>query len=238
MLTPAMLVRQVRALLDTDDLPTAVLPFLANLGHPALVGGAVRDLARESVNPSSDLDFVMLSGDHHRFLAAMHDARALPNRFGGFRLFTFHREVDVWHISDTWARTRGLRSVEDPRDLLETTFFDWDSILFDVPNLHLVMHDDYLDRLKSNVLDVRLLANPNPTGTLVRAIRRAALWKVQFGPGLSDFSRRQLDAENWDDLVRLDASAFKVPVLCSLNEHALRNALLSSDAQGLTTPVP
>lgn len=220
------------------EIEAGVLPFLTCLGRPALVGGAIRDLARGGRKAfSSDLDFVILSGSHHRFAEQMSAAKAVANKFGGYRLQLLHWQVDVWHIHDTWARTNGHRSVEQPEDLLECTFFDWDSVLFDVMRRRVIMHDDYLDRMHSNVLDIRLEANPNPRGALIRALRRAALWNVRFGPRLSEFARRQMSSAQWADLVRVDSRAFKNPVLRSLQSVDVQRALHIPDADGVTAPV-
>ena len=76
---------------------------------------------------------------------------------------------------------------------------------------------EYLLRLKAGVMEVCLEENPNPGGSLVRALRRAALWKIRFGPQLSMFSRHYLCALDWHDLVERDRAAFDSAVLAHLD---------------------
>lgn len=115
--------------------------------------------------------------------------------------------------------------MNDIRDLLNCTFFDWDAILFDLQSRELIASQSYFSMLRSGVMDVNLEENPNPTGSLVRAIRRGWLWKVRFGPKLSSFVRRRLDQERWDALVALDESAFVRPVLRHCDPARLRTIL-------------
>lgn len=227
---------------DHSELRVRILPYLLSLGEVALIGGAIRDLARLGRNGfSSDLDFVIHSSNRGRFQDAMATVHAKPNRFGGFALPFHGWKVDVWHLEDTWARTVGLRQVEKLSDLLKCTFFDWDSVVFDVRTRHISFGDDYLTRLRSNVMDLCLEQNPNPSGSLVRALRRAALWNVRFGPNLTEFSRRNLGTLDWAALVALDKAAFTDAVLVYLDPIDLMRRLDSVDClpgQRTTLPVP
>src|SRR5690606_34327191 len=134
--------------------------FLESLGHVALIGGAIRDVARAGKRSfSSDLDFVIFRSNREEFRSRLDACRAVPNRFGGYRLDEFRLKVDVWHIEDTWARTAGLVRVDEPADLLKCTFFDWDSTIYDLHAGKLVLSDGYLDRLSRNVMDICLEEN-------------------------------------------------------------------------------
>jgi len=147
----------------------------------------------------------------------------------------------VWHIEDTWARTAGHVAVNEPADLLRCTFFDWDSVLFDISSAKLLIADDYFQRLTSNVMDIRLEKNPNPIGSLVRALRRAALWNVFFGPRLTAFSMHYLEEVPWHELVELDCRAFPKHVLKHLDRDRLLTRLNSPRTVAssvVTLPVP
>ena len=134
----------------------------------------------------------------------------------GFALDFVRWKVDVWSIEDTWAHTAGLVQVREPADLLKCTFFDWDAILFDLESEAIVAGENYFQLLAANVLDINLEENPNPRGSLVRALRRGALWKVRFGERLTNFVREQIRKETWDTLVALDDAAFSQGVLTLL----------------------
>jgi hypothetical protein len=206
-----------------------ILPQLQEVGKLALIGGAVRDVARSGVSRfRSDLDFVLYDGDATSFQNLMKRLAAVENRFGGFSIRYERWKVDIWALERTWARTAGLRNVSRIHDLLDCTFFDWDAIVFDLHTKSIIAKPDYFESLNAFVMDVNLEENPNPTGSLVRALRRGALWQVRFGPKLTSFVRRQLDQENWAALVRLDEKAFTLPVLRHYDPSRIR-ARLSQD---------
>ncbi len=218
-----------------------IFPFLRSLGSAVLIGGAIRDVARAGIRSfSSDLDFVIYGSPRDEFLSKVRDV-GVRNKFGGFAISGFGIKLDVWHLEDTWARTAGLRRVETPADLLNCTFFDWDSVIYELDTGKLVLPDDYFDRLSANVMDIRLEPNPNQMGATVRALRRAALWNVGFGPKLTQFCLRALETIPWDDLVALDSRAFPSPVLRRLSRSALLDNLAApkqSVAGVISVPVP
>jgi len=194
-----------------------VLPFLRSLGSVALIGGAIRDIARAGKGAfASDLDFVVYDTDREAFAERMQSCGGIRNKFGGYALTCFNWKVDLWHIEDTWAKTAGHVNVVRPHDLLRCTFFDWDSAIYELGTGKLTMVPGYLERMHLNVMDVCLEPNPNQMGALVRALRRAALWNVRFGARLGAFAARMLQQTAWSDLVSLDARAFRVPVLKDL----------------------
>lgn len=247
--TRDVLVKRVRRLLGLEgyaaqtEVSAKVLPYLNSLGSVALIGGAIRDVARAGRRGfSSDFDFVIYESDRQTFVDEMKACCSKPNKFGGYSLSLFERtKVDVWHIEDTWARTAGLASVTGPADLLNCTFFDWDSVVYEVGSAKLIVPADYFFRLSLNVMDIRLEANPNPRGSLVRALRRACLWNVKFGPRLTAFAKRSLTELQWDELVALDARAFSFPVLRYLNRATVMRHLECHAATPVgesTLPVP
>lgn len=224
--------KRLRRLLGEDgrrnaaEISTVILPQLQKFGHLALIGGAVRDVARLGVSRfRSDLDFVLYDGNLSGFRNLMQDLSARQNRFGGFSIRYARWRVDIWALEDTWAHTAGLRQVSHIQDLVNCTFFDWDAILFDLQTRAIITKPGYFDSVQAYVLDVNLEENPNPTGSLVRALRRGALWKVRFGAKLTSFVRDQLRKEAWESLVALDASAFAVPVLRHCDPICLRTRL-------------
>jgi hypothetical protein len=236
------LLRMDRQADDPSELRQQILPFIQSLGPALLIGGAIRDVARAGKEAfTSDFDFVVYGCDRGDFITKMNAGRGVLNRFGGYALNCFTQKVDVWHIEDTWARTAGHVAVTRPVDLLGCTFFDWDSVLFDILAMKLMTADDYFDKLTSNIMDIRLQENPNPVGSLVRALRRAALWNVCFGPRLTAFCKQYLEEVPWPELVELDQRAFHKPVLKYLDRDRLLEHLESPRvvrSSLATLPVP
>ncbi len=245
--TPDILRKRVRRLLrldhrseDQNEISARILPFLRSLGAVTLMGGAIRDLARAGRKGfASDLDFVVYGSDRSDFATQMERNRGLRNKFGGYSVPGFGWKVDVWHLEDTWAKTAGHVNVTTPAHLLECTFFDWDSAVYDVSTGRVIVPRDYFDILGARILDIRLAENPNPRGSLVRALRRAALWGVKFGPRLTEFSKRAIRDMPWKDLCELDSRAFHTSVLKHLDRVRLLERLETplDSSSGVTLPV-
>jgi hypothetical protein len=225
-----------------NPLSSEVIPALLRAGRPALIGGAIRDIARGGRAAfKSDLDFVVYGSRPTEFRETMRAAGAIENKFGGFGLQIGVWHIDAWHLQDTWARTAGLRDVHSLHDLLQCTFFDWDAIIFDLETRKLISKRGYFSKLSSGILDITLEPNPNPQGSLVRSLRRAALWHIDFGPKLTSFALNSLEQFNWPELVQLDRRAFDYPVLSNLNLSSLKCALRNPKRKGrilTSTPVP
>src|SRR5277367_2927527 len=102
---------------EWSEFSTSLLPQLKQLGSLALIGGAVRDVARVGVRSfRSDLDLVLYDGDVLAFRTFMLSLGSRPNRFGGFALSYDRWRIDIWALEDTWARTAGLRQVNKLSD--------------------------------------------------------------------------------------------------------------------------
>jgi hypothetical protein len=219
---------------DRRTLVLDVLPAFAKLGGTAIVGGMVRDLARSGPSGySSDIDLVVDPYDYAAFTDAVHVLGARANRFGGYGLQIGAWKVDVWALGDTWARTAGYREVETFADLVNCTFFDWDAAVYDLDRREVIVSDGYFERIRSGVLGLNLRENPNVLGSAVRAVRRAALWRVSLSRELADFV---LDAERrwgWNALMQLDAEAFAKPILKEIDWGKLAISLSAQSDTGL-----
>lgn len=161
----------------------------------AVIGGLVRDFAREGREGfRSDLDLVIDGpADHVAAFAA--ELGATSNRFGGFGCKLGPWMIDFWALETTWARRHRHVPVRRLEDVVGCTFFDWDAIAYDLRSRRLICADDYLSRIHERTLDINLLPNPSPLGNLVRAVRRLVLWQLQAGPSLQRFVIDHLDEE-------------------------------------------
>ena len=81
---------------DRNELTNDILPRLSGVGSIALIGGAVRDVARLGGDRfRSDLDFVVYDEDRDAFHSLMEQLGGRPNRFGGFGLRYSRWRIDV-----------------------------------------------------------------------------------------------------------------------------------------------
>lgn len=149
-------------------------PFLC--GYPAVIfGGAVRDLCLgENIN---DIDIV-IDGNLQSVKDALasQEIKYFETKFGGCR-FEYNKQMyDIWNISSTWAIANGhvpmCRDVFRP--LLYTTFFNRDSLYYDLRKKRLnLLHEYQWNVLHKRFLDIVLEKNPNPIKMAKRALSLA-----------------------------------------------------------------
>lgn len=193
----------------------------------AVIGGLVRDFAREGrMGFHSDLDLV-IDAPAGRVAALAAELGATANRFGGFGCKQGPWKIDFWALETTWARRHvPVRRLED---IVACTFFDWDAIAYDLRERRLICSNDYLARIRERTLDINLLPNPSPMGNLVRAVRRLVLWKVQPGPALQRFISEHLDEAALRFIHAKEAELYASPVSTRWSAVGeAREALLSS----------
>lgn len=211
-----------RQMPDRRRLGLDVLPRFGELGSIAIIGGMLRDIARQGARGyASDIDLVVDPLDPAAFREALIAMGGRENRFGGFGLELASWRVDVWALPDTWARTAGHREVNSFPDLLHCTFFDWDAIVYDLGRGRLLTRHGYFETLASGVLGLNLEANPNERGSAVRAIRKAVAWNARFSAPLADYVLAAEARHGWTDLATLDRTAFASPVLDGLHRDSL-----------------
>ncbi|WP_337236402.1 hypothetical protein [Proteus faecis] len=136
-------------------------------------GGVVRDI--ELQNTPSDIDLVF-NGDRNDFtylLECLSSEKLNKNKFGGFRIETNMLDIDFWHYEDTWAFSNDkVENVNNSIDnILKTTFFNWDAILFDLKKQNIICSNYYYYNLNNRYLDINLSDNPNSIGSFSRIIK-------------------------------------------------------------------
>jgi len=192
-------------------------PALA-CGSVGLIGGAVRDLAFQSVRKfKSDLDFVLCIDDVDAFERLSSTLDLQRNAFGGYRAIVGGLRVDFWEARHSWAHLAGHCQINDLSDVRKTTFFNLDAIILDVGKGELIADEEVLNGFLERYLDINLRPNPNEDGAAVRALRR--LWKNQLlaSKGLVDFLVERVDASGWEALIERDDLAFPhAPILAGL----------------------
>lgn len=209
-------------------LRNAVLPTFAALGQTVIFGGMPRDIARRGGKGfSSDVDLVVDPQDYGRFRDLMVELGGVENRFGGFAARMHGWRVDVWALQDTWARRTGLRRVEEITDILDTTFFDFDSVMYNISTGRVAASKNYFTLISESVLGLNLIENPNPMGSALRALRRALLWDVHLSDKLADYVLDSIDTYGWERLVELDTRAFRNAVLAYEERDRVVTGLLA-----------
>lgn len=145
-------------------------------------GGVVRDI--ELKNTPSDIDLVF-SGDRNEFNLLLEDLngeRLTKNKFGCFRIQTNRLDIDFWHIEDTWAFSNNKvdNANNSTNNILKTTFFNWDAILFNLKERTLISNEYYYYDLYNRYLDINLADNPNTIGSFSRIIKNVFYNHVKY----------------------------------------------------------
>lgn len=173
-------------------------------------GGALRDISLLGA-PSfaSDVDTVVQVHDGEAFIDILGRYGAVQNKFGGHRVRFERWNFDVWEVSRTWAFTEGVVEAHGPLSLLETTFFNWDAILYDWRSGSLHCGRNYFSDLSKKYLELVLEDNPNAVGALVRTLRTICLSdEVQTGPKLSAFIVDGLEDISNEEILSYEGSSF------------------------------
>lgn len=196
------------------ELREDILKVLLEVGDVYVVGGVVRDLAFYGANerPISDIDFVVTGRVRQLDLLATR-LGAKKNRFGGYGLKRGGYNVDFWSLHNTWAKVNHHARVNSPKDLIKTTFFDWDAIVYGVNTKEIFALPGYIDKLNKRVLDINLEDNPSIQGNLVRALRRLVMWDAKPGRKLNIFLSHYLDSADWNAVVLAEKNAFHIRYL-------------------------
>jgi hypothetical protein len=210
-------------------------PFLGlkelagSFGPMAIFGGLIRDLALGySREFSSDIDVVVKDMPPHVLARYLEPYKAQRNSFGGFRVQFGRWGFDLWTFDSTWAFAEGLIDGRELTDLLRTTFFNWDAVLFDIATGELTARPTYFEDLTNHWLAINLRQTPNELGATVRALRALAEGRVTLAPELAEFLHSRIPKYGLDQITAVDAkrtgrrrltSDFVGSVAIALREH-------------------
>lgn len=211
---------------------------MRGLGQVGVVGGMLRNLLLEGNRDFvSDVDFVVDCVSIDEFQRTMTALGAKQNRFGGFGVSLRQWKVDVWPLERTWAAMEGHVEIKELSDLIKTTFFNWDEIIYELEKHELIAAPRYFEWLEQRFLEINLEANPNPLGNAVRAIRYAWRWNAVWGPQLTKHVYTQLSNHGWDKFVSTERQSFANRVLEQLDGFKLLGRLSEHVQSGSHLPL-
>ena len=210
-----------------------VLEELRDLGRVVLIGGMLRDLAvLGNSDFRSDVDLVIAPRDREMFQRRVDSLDLSKNRFGGYSWPAGKWRIDVWVLRETWASVMGHVDVECFEDLVETTFFDFDAIIYKFESKELFCPTTYFERLKERVFGINLRSNPNPVGNAVRAFRHARRLGFKWSPELTKFVAQTVEDVGWVQLMRREEASFGSRYIGSLDTGQLERDMQMSLSSG------
>lgn len=195
----------------------------------AVVGGLVRDFAREGRSGfRSDVDLVIEApADHVADLAKK--LNAIPNRFGGYGFRSGIWRIDFWALETTWAVRHAGITAHYLEDVILCTFFDWDAIAYNLRTKQVICSQDYLKRIQQGALDINLCLTPSLEGNLLRSIRRLVLWNLNMGPVLQNFIEENLNDESFGVIKHKEKNEYSFQVTSAWRDaDSARFSLLNS----------
>jgi len=174
-------------------------------------GGALRDIALlGAARFESDVDIVVQVNDHSAFTDILEQFEATQNKFGGYRARFGRWNFDIWEVDRTWAFSVGAVKARGHLSLLETTFFNWDAILYDCRTSTLHHRPNYFSDLSAKYLELVLEDNPNTVGAFVRSLRTLCLSdEILAGPKLSKFIKEQLEKTSNQEILAYEQLSFR-----------------------------
>lgn len=203
-----------------------VIEAISPLGDMAIFGGAIRDLGlRGNEYFPRDVDMVVATKDIDSLDRSLARFNKTKNRFGGYRLSLGRWKADLWPLHLTWAFREDYFSGNGFRDLLKTTFFDWDAVLYELSTGSIVALDGYLERLRSGVVDLNFEPNPNPIGATVRILRFCISGNGRLAPRLTHYLHSRLLNFNVTELILAERGGYEEPILTENNICNLRKKL-------------
>lgn len=148
-----------------------LIDLLSPMGDCAIFGGLPRDFARKGCDAfKSDVDIVV-DGAPDDLSALLGHSGVQRNRFGGYRLKHGRFDFDVWTLQTTWAVEAGHVKARSLTDLVKTTFFDCDAILFHCRTKEISRSEQFWQSIENGIVDINLESNPHYIDTIVRTLK-------------------------------------------------------------------
>lgn len=142
-------------------------------GRCYIYGGLLRDLAligSEAICSSSDID-VVVDDDMEKIRKLLTQGNLERNKFGGYRMKIFGKQIDLWSAKHSWFFQNGSFAFEGISSLTKTTILNWDAILLNWKTKKVIASENYFELVNSKTLEILNTCNPNPLGMTVKILR-------------------------------------------------------------------
>ncbi|WP_130732904.1 hypothetical protein [Komagataeibacter xylinus] len=168
---------------------------LRQFSRTAIIGGLVRDFAINGrYGFKSDIDIV-IDDDNYAVSKFAQEIGASGNKYGGFSVRNNCVKIDFWSLSSTWTAKNANIPVNSIEDVINATFFDWDSIVYLIEEKKIICTENYIKKITEKEIDIVVEKTPSKNGNLRRAINRILKWNLTPGPSLEIFIRNNTTKE-------------------------------------------
>ncbi|GEM64188.1 hypothetical protein SF1_21700 [Sphingobacterium faecium NBRC 15299] len=156
-----------------------------------IFSGVIRDYFLEHSGPLRDLDLVVRNDfkELENILYSIQDLNYTKNRFGGYKIKINELTIDIWDIKSTWALTeaRMNQSFFIEYSLIESCFFNFSSIIFEMKSKKFIGSKYFSNFLKEKTLDIVLSNNPFPELCIVNTFYYKSKYKLKISKYLKSY---------------------------------------------------
>lgn len=192
----------------------AVISSIESLGDIAIFGGVPRDLSLYGNNCYlNDVDLVVNTDKVKDLETALSPYMPFRNAFGGYRVSCGKWKLDVWPLQSTWAFRSGEIHCGGLGDLVHTTFFNWDAIVYVVSKDKIYCSKNYLESLQRCILDINHQPNPNPMGTTIRTLRYVKTKNARLSPRLATYLLERIHRFDISAICSAEIRSYHRPVI-------------------------
>lgn len=196
---------------------------LSEVAEVYVFGGLLRDLTLYGgCGFESDVDLVVVPRESSSIASIIKKFDFQKNKFGGFRLSSDRWLFDVWEFEKTWAFSEKYIEAKSQHSLIETTFFNWDAVFYDIRSNKIICGDQYFNEISNLTLNINLEENPNVMGAFLRALRFIEKDQAKTAPKLTKFISGMFEGETDSDILLYDREHSKSPFLSADSLRRLR----------------
>ncbi len=117
--------------------------------NPIIIGGFIRDVINN--NQTRDIDIILNTTiEEIDKIVKQNNLKYTKNSFGGYKIFIGDIVIDLWTMDNHYLFKNGTYE-KDIENLKETTFINYDSLIYDLKNRNLNI-DNYVEFLNSRTI--------------------------------------------------------------------------------------
>ena len=173
--------------------------FFSSQTDVYVFSGVIRDflLGYNQYGENRDYDFVIRHFNDITFPRGLINGSACErNKFGGIKIVKGRSCFDVWGLEDTWGIVNKGEKDPDVFSLLQSTFFNFSSIVFDYKNSKFIIGDDFCKFYQTKSMDVVYKTNPYKESCIVSAFYYANRYDLIIGSRLKKWIVNNYSKQN------------------------------------------
>lgn len=226
-----------------DDFTYRLLLDISSQTNVYIFSGVIRNYLLGESN-TRDIDIVVCNLDKLVFpVDVVNKYKLSRNSYGGIKATVDDLVIDIWDIKNTWTLLQRPSMKPTPHTLIETAFFNFSAIVYDIRRRAFVFGRDFMEFYLDKEIDVVNQLNPNIAlcivNTMYYAIKlecpvRYKLCKWIVDHYRSDYPYEQVQLSHFHRLMFTTGDIERFGSVCeemlpTLKKHPHSHALKISD---------